>query len=238
MKFHKFIILFLFFIISLSFPSTPCVAIDIELAWDPNLEEDLAGYRIFTRKDGESYNYENPAWEGAKEHTTCIIVGLDGELKWFFVARAFDTSGNESGDSNEVLYTPTLELGMFSELTASDLDGTPLTGILFMGYSGREISFSWIPVVNAEEYEFRLKLVQTGRLFAIGYTSMTNTSVVIPKTGIFVFEIRAGWKIGTSGEEWTEWISSGDPTYTKKDGSPASLRFSGWPAPPTEPIIE
>lgn len=70
------------------------------LTWDANTEEDLVGYRIFYRIAGQGYNYEAPAWEGSE--VICTISGLDYDVIYYFVARAFDESGNESGDSNEV----------------------------------------------------------------------------------------------------------------------------------------
>ncbi len=79
-------------------------SLDVTLAWDANNEEDLAGYRVFYRQEGQSYNYSQPAWEGTE--TTCTMYNLDDNTTYCFVARAFDTSGNESGDSNEVCYTP------------------------------------------------------------------------------------------------------------------------------------
>jgi hypothetical protein len=81
--------------------SPPSVwAVDVTLAWDANTEQDLAGYRIFHREEGQSYQYNNPAWEGTA--TTCTISALDDNTTYYFVVRAFDTSDNESGDSNEV----------------------------------------------------------------------------------------------------------------------------------------
>jgi len=79
-------------------------ALDITLAWDANSEEDLAGYRIYCRQEGESYDYNDPAWEVDKAETSCTIYNLDNHTTYCFVARAFDTSGNESADSNEVCY--------------------------------------------------------------------------------------------------------------------------------------
>lgn len=76
------------------------MAMDISLEWDPNTEPNLAGYRLFVREAGESYYYSHPEWEGAD--TRCTIRGLDEYESYFFVVRAFDTEGNESGNSNEV----------------------------------------------------------------------------------------------------------------------------------------
>jgi hypothetical protein len=81
---------------------------DVTLAWHPNSEEDLAGYRIFYREAGQNYNYNAPLWEGSE--TTWTVYNLDDMTTHCFVVRAFDISGNESGDSNEVCYQPSLSL--------------------------------------------------------------------------------------------------------------------------------
>jgi PKD repeat protein len=90
---------FLFF-----FPINSLAATQVSLAWDANSEPDLAGYRVFCREDGQSYNYNTPAWEGTT--TSCTIDGLDETKTYWFVARAFDTYGLESSDSNELVLEP------------------------------------------------------------------------------------------------------------------------------------
>ena len=50
---------------------------EVTLVWYPNSEEDLAGYRVFCRQEGESYHYNDPAWEGDKSETSCTIYNLD-----------------------------------------------------------------------------------------------------------------------------------------------------------------
>ncbi len=92
-------------------------AAEVTLAWSPNTEPDLAGYRLFQRKSGEVYDYGNPAWEGWIEsddpgqtlvdpdNPTCTI-SVDDHCVSCFVVRAFNGSGHESGDSNEACWTP------------------------------------------------------------------------------------------------------------------------------------
>lgn len=68
--------------------------------WGANHEADLAGYRVFVREDGRSFDYGFPEWEGSE--TGCTIQDLDEDTHYYFVVRAFDTAGNESGDSNQI----------------------------------------------------------------------------------------------------------------------------------------
>lgn len=93
---------FAIFSLVLFFPGSAFSSVDIQLEWNANGESDLAGYRIFVRAAGESYNYGQPDWEGTA--TTCWIYGLEDDTDYFFVARAFDIADNESGNSVEVPY--------------------------------------------------------------------------------------------------------------------------------------
>jgi hypothetical protein len=88
--------LFLFPLASILFPITTAHSAQVTLAWDPNSEPDLAGYKIY-------YDTE--------DHRVCIDVGNQtsftvSDLKegktYVFAATAYDNYGNESGFSNKV----------------------------------------------------------------------------------------------------------------------------------------
>lgn len=72
-------------------------AVDVTFTWDAN-SEPVAGCRIFCREDGQNYN--TPAWDGSG--ITCTISDLPEGIKFYFVARAYDTYNAESVNSNEV----------------------------------------------------------------------------------------------------------------------------------------
>ena len=109
------IILFSFcFALSLSLFPQSGFATQVTLAWDTNTEEDLAGYRIFYHSEGQSYDYNAPDWQGTD--TTCTVSGLTENTTYYFVARAYDTSDNESTDSQEISYiTYTISLSLSSD---------------------------------------------------------------------------------------------------------------------------
>lgn len=75
----------------------------VNLTWPPNSESDLVGYRLFERIDGQSYDYENPVWQGGGKF--CQRLDLTPGETFFWVLRAYDLAGNESGDSNEHTFT-------------------------------------------------------------------------------------------------------------------------------------
>jgi hypothetical protein len=80
-----------------------CAGASITLAWDPNVQPP-DGYKVFQRENGQAYAYDSPAWTGGT--TSATISNLIIGKTYFFVVRAF-VGQNESGDSNEVRYTPT-----------------------------------------------------------------------------------------------------------------------------------
>ncbi len=97
-----------------SFASTHVI-----LEWTSNSEPDLAGYRVFLREDGQSYDYTNPSWEGTE--ATAIVYNIDDTKTYYFVARAFDSEGFESGDSNEVCLAQIFGSGGEKTIEAEDM---------------------------------------------------------------------------------------------------------------------
>jgi len=116
--------------------STPNVySLDLTLTWNPNSEENLAGYRIFYREDDQNYDYEQPAWEGSK--TTCTIYNLNDNTTYYFVARAFDTEGSESGNSNETRYAALLDT-----VETSDSSGIVKIGEVSVDHNWKRVEFN------------------------------------------------------------------------------------------------
>jgi PKD repeat protein len=79
---------------------------EVVLEWTPNSESDLVGYKVFCREEGQSYDYTNASWSG--EDNYCTIYDLDETKTYCFVARAYDTEGFESDDSDEVCHLLTV----------------------------------------------------------------------------------------------------------------------------------
>ncbi len=179
----------------LVFPQNAC-AVDVTLAWDANSEDDLAGYRIYYREDGQSYDYDNPTWEGTD--TTCTIYSLDDSTTYYFVARAFDEAGNESGDSDEVSYqhnTSPILSGLFISgsssvnesatasytATATFSDGSNLTVTTSATWSENSpyASISGNGVLSASEVTSDQTVTVTASYTSSGVTSTAQNVVTI-----------------------------------------------------------
>ena len=71
---------------------------EIKIAWDPNTEPDLAGYKVYLGTASGDYG----APIDAGNVTTYTLPGLTEGQIYFIAVTAYDTSSNESGYSNEV----------------------------------------------------------------------------------------------------------------------------------------
>jgi len=108
-----------FALILLLLSSSVCFAkeISVKFDWDPNTESDMAGYAVFQRQEGQQYDYTKPidpdctivdgqCWVDAVAKNNNFPHKFevpDGQITtWYWVARARDTEGNWSEDSNEV----------------------------------------------------------------------------------------------------------------------------------------
>lgn len=80
--------------------STPSAvpAAEVSLAWDPNTEPDLAGYKVYYGLG--SRNYDRVMDVG--NTTSCVVTGLEQDRTYYFAATAVNTANIESEFSDEV----------------------------------------------------------------------------------------------------------------------------------------
>jgi len=73
----------------------------VTLAWDPNPEPSVAGYRLYL---GTSPGYYTSSVDVAASTQATISSLIEG-VTYYMAVTAYDTSGNQSGYSNEIVYT-------------------------------------------------------------------------------------------------------------------------------------
>ena len=74
---------------------------EVTLAWDPNSEPDLAGYKLYYGLGSGQYD----EIIDVGNVTTNTVTGLEDGLTYYFVVTAYNTAGLESDPSNEVSNT-------------------------------------------------------------------------------------------------------------------------------------
>jgi purple acid phosphatase-like protein/fibronectin type III domain protein len=109
--------------------NAPLFAVDVTLAWNPNSESDLAGYKLYYGT--ASHSYGSPVIVGNK--TTYTVSGL-GAKTYYFAVVAYNTSGKESGFSDEV-----------SKDTSASADTSPpsISNALISKLSDSGMTISW-----------------------------------------------------------------------------------------------
>jgi hypothetical protein len=78
--------------------STRLAASALTLAWDPNTEDDLAGYKVYYGVQSRDYDFVIDVGDV----TQYTVTDLEPETQYYFAITAYDTSSNESGFSVEV----------------------------------------------------------------------------------------------------------------------------------------
>lgn len=109
---------FFLLLIGVLFCSLPAVAqaAQVTLAWDPNQEADVAGYRVYYGTCSSTY----PFMVDAGNQASCTITSLESGQTYYFAVTAYDSQGNESDFSSEVQYSvPSVPL------VDTDGDGMP-----------------------------------------------------------------------------------------------------------------
>jgi hypothetical protein len=112
-----FLLLFVTATMLLSANIAHCV--DLSFAWDKNTESDIAGYYIYYKTSSSGAPYDGTgADEGNSpikiplanltdpENPDYTIHGLSDTETSFFVSTSYDTTNNESSDSNELSFQP------------------------------------------------------------------------------------------------------------------------------------
>jgi len=73
-------------------------AAEVNLAWDPNMEPDVAGYKVYYGLGSRNYDHVMDVGNS----TSCVVPGLEQGRTYYFAATAVNTADIESDFSNEV----------------------------------------------------------------------------------------------------------------------------------------
>jgi len=95
------IIIFLTASVCFALPSPDVHSAQVTLAWDANTDPSIAGYNIYY--GGSSRSYQAVIYAGM--NTTYTISNLQSGSTYYFAVTDYNTSGIESGYSNEVCHT-------------------------------------------------------------------------------------------------------------------------------------
>ena len=90
---------------------------DVTLAWDPNPEANLKGYKVYYGSASGNYSF----MVDVGNWTSLTISGLEAGKTYYFAATAYGPAGEESGMSGELRYdTPRPDSHFLSPRNASN----------------------------------------------------------------------------------------------------------------------
>ena len=93
----------------------------VTLVWDPNIEDDLAGYNVYYGIGSRVYD----SFIDVGNITSCTVTDLEPETQYYFAITAYDTSLNESDFSGEVSAITSNELAVdFGSMGLWQYDGS------------------------------------------------------------------------------------------------------------------
>lgn len=98
----------------------PCVFAAATLIWQPNLERDLAGYKVYIGEKSKQYN----TVFNVGMRTRYSLAELSPEKTYYLAVTAYDASGNESALSQEVVLPASTGGGGASSSTEGTLART------------------------------------------------------------------------------------------------------------------
>jgi hypothetical protein len=145
------------FMVFALFLSTSLLAADVVLVWDPNTESDLAGYKVYVGTGSRTYGA--PITVG---NTTTYTLPIAAAGTYYIAVTAYNTTGAESGYSNEV--TATVSQADTTPPTISSVVAGSITT------SGATISWSTNEASDTQ--------VEYGLTPSFGSSTTLNTSLV------------------------------------------------------------
>jgi len=195
----RLIIILVFAAILLS--GMPARAAEITLAWDPNVEPDLSGYKVYSGT--ASRNYSGTVDVG--NWTSCVMGGLEPGRTYYFAAKAYNAAGSESDYSAEVVYSvpaacsfslspgsqsygPEGGTGSVSLSTASTCSWTAVSGASWLtvtaGASGTGPgSVSFAVAANTASASRTATLSVGGQVFTVSQSGCTGAFTISASAG-------------------------------------------------------
>jgi len=191
---------------------------EVTLVWDPNIEAELVGYKIYYGFETGNYVYSIDVGNV----TSYAVTGLEENQTIYFAATAYDVNGHESDYSKEVIFKvenqpPVADAG--PDQTVDESTVTNLSGINSSDPEGWGLSYFWEQTggsivvlsdpetaqpnfttpdvgMNGESLTFKLTVIDDNGLQAEDYCTINVSWVNIPPTADAVSDI-----IVNEGEE-------------------------------------
>ena len=166
----------------------------ITIAWDPNPEGDIAGYRIAYGTSPGSH----PTVVDVGNQATWQLRGLQDGLRYYFVVMAYNRLGGVSAPSAEISGNVVGLTAINSDMTSPTPTGKPITWTALSGLG---------PLL---QYQFWRFSQTTGAWTMVRNYSLSNTYTWTPAEGEEgTYAIQAWARLAGSNESFETWRTTG-----------------------------
>jgi hypothetical protein len=143
---------------------------DVTLAWDPNSEASLKGYKVYYGSASGNYSF----MVDVGNWTSLTISGLEAGKTYYFAATAYGPAGEESGMSGELRYdTPRPDSHFLSPTKASE-DTASYTINASAGPNG---SISSAGVTTVRRGSSKTFIIRPNRGYRVGRVNIDGVSM-------------------------------------------------------------
>jgi hypothetical protein len=143
---------------------------DVTLAWDPNPEASLKGYKVYYGSASGNYSF----MVDVGNWTSLTISGLEAGKTYYFAATAYGPAGEESGMSDELRYdTPRPDSNFLSPTKASG-DTASYTINASAGPNG---SISSSGIITARRGSSKTIIIRPNRGYRVGRVNIDGVSM-------------------------------------------------------------
>jgi hypothetical protein len=172
----------------------------LTLTWNPNVESDLAGYRIYYGTSSKIYE----ATVDVGDNTSWVLTGLEEGLIYYCAATAYDMDGNESEFSEEV--------SGLVPITDTDEDGMPANN------SG-QLTLTWNPNNESDLAGYKIYYGKSSRIYEEWIDVGNNTNCVLTglEEGLIYYCAATAYDMDGNESEFSEEVS-GLVSITDTDG--------------------
>jgi len=143
---------------------------DVTLAWDPNPEANLKGYKVYYGSASGNYSF----MVDVGNWTSLTISGLEAGKTYYFAATAYGPAGEESGMSGELRYdTPRPDSHFLSPTNASN----GAASYTINASAGPNGSISFPGVTTVRRGSSKTFIIRPNRGYRVGRVNIDGVSM-------------------------------------------------------------
>jgi hypothetical protein len=209
----------------------------VTLAWDPNTEQDLSGYKIYYGTSSSNYTMG----VDAGKNTTYTLSGLGNGITYYIASTAYDTEGYESDFSNQLSFTTPSECTYSISPTSQSFIASGGAGTVNVTTQSNCIwtatsNVSWLVITSNSSVTGNgvvnySVLANTDVSSRTGTLTIAGQSFTVTQSGVAQYTlsiVKAGTGSGTVTNNPTGTTFNANTVVTLTAAPDANSIFAGW----------